>query len=390
MRPECVAVESLFYAANARSALRLGHARGVAILAAVQAGCDRRGVHAGRGEAGGRRLRPRRQAAGAADGQAAPRASNEAPSPHDAADALAVAICHVHRAAARRHVPGEAGARRPGSSAHGCRGRGADLAPYRPPAQRMIAFLRGRLLEKQPNACMVDVQGSATRCTCRCRRTISSATWAAVSLRIHTHVREDALQLYGFLTDAERQVFERLIGVSGIGPRLAIAVLSGMEAPDLVAAVQGTATPRASRRFPAWAAEDGRAHRPRAEGSARADRAGGAAGPAGGRGGPAAADLVSALQNLGYHRPQAEKAVDAILCRPTLRSRSRRRSRPRCGSWRDEREAIGSSPRQGPLAGRRRDAQYEAGLRPRALAEYIGQDRVRDNLQVSIAAAGAR
>jgi Holliday junction DNA helicase RuvA len=57
-------------------------------------------------------------------------------------------------------------------------------------------------------------------------------------VRVHTHVREDALQLYGFLTDLERQLFERLIGISGIGPRLAIAVLSGVDARDLLTAVQ--------------------------------------------------------------------------------------------------------------------------------------------------------
>ena len=59
-----------------------------------------------------------------------------------------------------------------------------------------------------------------------------------MSLRVHTHVREDALQLYGFLTELERQVFERLIAISGIGPKLAIVVLSGMEPRELVTAVQ--------------------------------------------------------------------------------------------------------------------------------------------------------
>jgi len=59
-----------------------------------------------------------------------------------------------------------------------------------------------------------------------------------VSLRVYTHVREDALQLYGFLTEVERQLFERLIAISGIGPKLAIVVLSGMETRDLIAAVQ--------------------------------------------------------------------------------------------------------------------------------------------------------
>ena len=76
---------------------------------------------------------------------------------------------------------------------------------------------------------------------------------AEVALRVHTHVREDALQLYGFLTELERQMFERLIGISGIGPKLAIAVLSGIEPRDLMAAVQRGRRRAADRRFPASA-----------------------------------------------------------------------------------------------------------------------------------------
>ncbi len=94
-RPDCVAVESVFYAANVRSALKLGHARGVAMLAAVEAGYALRRVHAGRDQARRGRIRARREAAGAGDG-ALLLGLAEVPTPHDAADALAVAICHVH------------------------------------------------------------------------------------------------------------------------------------------------------------------------------------------------------------------------------------------------------------------------------------------------------
>src|SRR6186713_258527 len=103
----------------------------------------------------------------------------------------------------------------------------------------MIAFLRGRVLDKQPNRIILDVSGVGYDVQ------IPLSTFyevgeegTEVSLRIYTHVREEALQLYGFLTDLERQLFERLIGISGIGPKLAVAVLSGVESRELVTAVQ--------------------------------------------------------------------------------------------------------------------------------------------------------
>ena len=103
----------------------------------------------------------------------------------------------------------------------------------------MIASLRGTILDKQPNLIIVDVQGVGYEVH------VPLSTYydvgdigTDVALRIHTHVREDALHLYGFLTSLEQQLFERLIGISGIGPKLAVAVLSGIEPRELVAAVQ--------------------------------------------------------------------------------------------------------------------------------------------------------
>ena len=103
----------------------------------------------------------------------------------------------------------------------------------------MIAFLRGRVLDKQPNRIIVDVSGVGYDVH------VPLSTFyevgedgAEVALRVYTHVREDALQLYGFLTDLERQLFERLIGISGIGPKLAIAVLSGMDSREADRRVQ--------------------------------------------------------------------------------------------------------------------------------------------------------
>ena len=103
----------------------------------------------------------------------------------------------------------------------------------------MIAQLRGILIEKHPNQAVVEAGGVGYDVTIP----VSTFTHlpdagAEVRLRIHTHVREDALSLYGFLTSDEKALFERLIGVSGIGPTLAVKVLSGVTAVDLVNALR--------------------------------------------------------------------------------------------------------------------------------------------------------
>src|SRR5688500_2281889 len=103
----------------------------------------------------------------------------------------------------------------------------------------MIGFLRGRIADKQPNRLIVDVQGVGYEVHVPLSTFYDAGEEGAdITLRIYTHVREDALQLYGFLTELERQLFERLIGISGIGPKLAIAVLSGMEPRVLLLSVQ--------------------------------------------------------------------------------------------------------------------------------------------------------
>ena len=102
----------------------------------------------------------------------------------------------------------------------------------------MIAFLRGRIFDKQPNLLIVDVQGVGYHVTVPLSTFYDAGeVGTEVALRIYTHVREDALQLYGFLTPLEHQLFERLIAVGGIGPKLAIAVLSGIEPRELLAAI---------------------------------------------------------------------------------------------------------------------------------------------------------
>jgi len=104
----------------------------------------------------------------------------------------------------------------------------------------MIAFLRGKLLEKHPNQIIVDTAGVGYEVV------IPISTFSAlpdagaeVSLRIHTHVREDALALFGFLTLQEKGLFEKLISVSSIGPTLAIKVLSGLATGALIDAIRG-------------------------------------------------------------------------------------------------------------------------------------------------------
>ncbi len=104
----------------------------------------------------------------------------------------------------------------------------------------MIAFLRGKLLEKHPNQVIVDTAGVGYDVVIPIS-TFSALpeTGAEIALRIHTHVREDALALFGFLTAEEKALFEKLISVSGIGPTLAIKVLSGLAASAIIDAIRG-------------------------------------------------------------------------------------------------------------------------------------------------------
>jgi Holliday junction DNA helicase RuvA len=178
----------------------------------------------------------------------------------------------------------------------------------------MIAFLRGRIFDKQPNRVIVDVQGVGYEVAVPLSTFYDLGDVGAdAELRIYTHVREEALQLFGFLTERERQLFERLISISGIGPKLAIAVLSGMDTGDLIAAVQRadvarlTGVPGIGKKTAeriVLELKDRLAHL-----AVHATAVAPAASPAD----RVRADLISALQNLGYQRPQAEKAVSATL-----------------------------------------------------------------------------
>jgi holliday junction DNA helicase RuvA len=179
----------------------------------------------------------------------------------------------------------------------------------------VIARLRGKLLEKQPNRIVVDVGGVGYDVAVPLSTFYGlGEAGSDVALRVHTHVREDALALYGFATALELDLFERLISISGIGPKVALAVLSGIEPIELVGAVERgdlarlTAIPGVGKKTSERIVLELKDRLPRAHVAAVA------ASP---EGAPEASavrdDLLSALMNLGYHRPLAERAVDAAL-----------------------------------------------------------------------------
>jgi Holliday junction DNA helicase RuvA len=178
----------------------------------------------------------------------------------------------------------------------------------------VIAHLRGTILEKHPNRLIVDVAGVGYDVF------VPLSTFyglgepgSQIALRIHTHVREDALLLYGFASLLEQDLFERLIGVSGIGPKLALAVLSGIEPPELVRAIERgdvarlTAIPGVGKKTSERIVLELKDRLP----SVRIATVG--AGGVAPEAGFLRDDLLSALMNLGYHRPLVEKALDAAI-----------------------------------------------------------------------------
>jgi len=176
----------------------------------------------------------------------------------------------------------------------------------------MIAFLRGKILEKHPNQVIVETGGVGYDVLIPIS-TFSSLPEAGseVRLRIHTHVREDALALFGFLTGEEKTIFERLISVSGIGPKLAITVLSGLPTSDLIYAIRNSAVEQLVR-IPGVGKKT--ADRIVLELKDKLEGVAPAAGP-GHIERPMATlsvveqDVISALLNLGCNRPTAEGAV---------------------------------------------------------------------------------
>ena len=176
-------------------------------------------------------------------------------------------------------------------------------------ASRMIARLFGRVADKQPNRLIVDVSGVGYDVQVPLSTFyVSADVGGEMALRIHTHVREDQLALYGFATDLELSMFERLIGISGIGPKLALAVLSGIEPRELAGAIQRndlarlTAIPGVGKKTAERICVELRDRIPKAIDAA-------AASPAD----SLRQDLASALVNLGYHRQAIDKSLDKLL-----------------------------------------------------------------------------
>jgi Holliday junction DNA helicase RuvA len=175
----------------------------------------------------------------------------------------------------------------------------------------VIAHLRGQILSKTPNAVVIDCGGVGYELA------ISVATYTEIGdvgtearLHVYTHVREDAFLLFGFVEVTEKRLFEKLLTISGIGPKLAITVLSGISAERLVGAIRGgdhatlTKIPGIGKKT---------AERVVLELKDKLDDMAGYA-PAGGAKpslGATADDVLSALVNLGYPRPAAQKAVES-------------------------------------------------------------------------------
>lgn len=176
----------------------------------------------------------------------------------------------------------------------------------------MIAHLRGRVLRKSPQEVVVDVGGVGYRVA------IPVSTFyrlgdegAEVSLRVHTQVREDALALFGFITAHEQDLFERLIQVAGVGPKLAVNILSGIEAAELAAALREsdiarlTRVPGVGKKTAERLVVELKDKMPPAVAEAREEEEAAAATPK--------EDLLSALAHLGYSRVEAERGVDRAL-----------------------------------------------------------------------------
>jgi Holliday junction DNA helicase RuvA len=172
----------------------------------------------------------------------------------------------------------------------------------------MIGQLRGRLADKRPNQVLVDVGGVGYNVA------VPLSTYAVlgelhteVTLLIHTHVREDALSLYGFLSSREKHLFEMLLSASGVGPTLALKILSGMSAEELIPAIRGNDLGRLTK-IPGVGRKTAERMvvelKDKLEAIAVAEQKPAVASPAG-----VEADVISALINLGYDGRTAENAV---------------------------------------------------------------------------------
>jgi Holliday junction DNA helicase RuvA len=180
----------------------------------------------------------------------------------------------------------------------------------------VIAHLSGTLLEKHVQRLVVDVGGVGYDVHVPLSTYYAvGETGARVTLRIHTHVREDALQLFGFSSSLELQLFEKLLSVNGIGPKVALAVLSGIEPAALIRAIRQsdvgrlTTIPGVGKKTAERLVVELRDRLPKTDTVEPSDLSGG----------DLRGDVLSALANLGYQRAAADKAVDKVLRRNETR-----------------------------------------------------------------------
>ncbi len=252
-RPEAVVVERVFFQVNARTAMATGQAAGVALVAAAESGCEVAQYTSNEvkqaivGYGNATKAQVQRMVA-------AVLGLSEPPSSPDVADALALAACHLTTRPLWRAVNAAVGDSATGGSADdspsvtsGTRSEHA-LGPRPRVARRrgrrgrepgMIGYLRGALLERpEPDEVVVDVQGVGYRVSVP--TSVAAAVGAPgseVRLHVHTHVREDAIVLYGFAHADERRCFEALLGAHGVGPTLALSILSSLSPAALSTAV---------------------------------------------------------------------------------------------------------------------------------------------------------
>jgi Holliday junction DNA helicase RuvA len=177
----------------------------------------------------------------------------------------------------------------------------------------VIAQLRGSLLEKAPSRLIIDVGGVGYEVQVPLSTFyVVGESGSSVSLRIHTHVREDVIALYGFATPLEHGLFERLIAINGVGPKLALAVLSGIEPAELLKAVRLqdvarlTAIPGVGKKTAERISLELKDRLPTTLTNAHPASAASADDQL-------RTDLLSALLNLGYQRTAAERAMDRVV-----------------------------------------------------------------------------
>ena len=346
--PEMVAVEESYVGLDARTALSVGQARGAALVACAnhevpcveyppatikQAVC-------GYGRADKAQVQRMVRAILALDVE---------PTPHHAADALAVAICHALAVAAPR-------------------------AGW---STRVIARLRGRPVALDADGLVLDVGGVGYRLHATESAVRKAEGQDEVVLETHLHVREDALQLFGFATADERLLFEQLLGVTGVGPKVALAIVSAYAPAELRRAIvtdDAGALPddpgnRAQAR-PAGRHGAAREDRPRRAAVGRA---------AGGGCGRRSPRRARRSRRARVHGRRGRAAARKRRSRPPA---CRTRARGAEGGLMDERvTAAVLAPEEDELDG---------SLRPRRLDEFVGQERIKEQLTIVLEAAKGR